>query len=80
MIMLLDFFNAVRPSSIRVTESAMKMDARRWRVTVFIDKNNIIQSIDQEVEVGIPGSTNEEIDKNHEILHEMMVGRRYENL
>lgn len=50
----LGYVHALRPSSIRVTEGIIKLDARVWRVTVYIDKDNIIETIEQEVEVGLP--------------------------
>ena len=50
----LAYVHALRPSSIRVTTGICKLDARIWRVTVYVDKNDIIQEIGQEVEVGLP--------------------------
>lgn len=54
----LNFVHSLRPSSIRVTDGWMTLDSRSWRVTVVVDDNNIIQSIEQEVEVGCEGFEN----------------------
>jgi hypothetical protein len=51
----LGYVHSLRPSSIRVTEGSVKLDARMWRVTVIVDKDEIIQEITQEVEVGLYG-------------------------
>jgi len=50
----LAFVHGLRPSGIRVTKGECTCDSRTWRVTVFIDENNIIEKIEQEVEVGLP--------------------------
>lgn len=50
----LAYVHALRPSSIRVTEGTTKLDARVWRVTVYINEDNTIRYISQEVEVGLP--------------------------
>jgi len=50
----LAYVHALRPSSIRVTTGGIYLDARVWRVTVYVDDNDIIQSITQEVEVALP--------------------------
>jgi len=49
----LAFVHTLRPSYIRVTTGEEKCDARTWRVTVHVDNADVIQSIHQEVEVGI---------------------------
>ncbi len=46
--------HSLRPSCIRVTDGRTKCDARTWRVTVYVDEENIIHYIEQEVEVGCP--------------------------
>lgn len=51
----LNLVHSLRPSSIRVTTGEVKCDARTWRVTVYVSKDNIIQKIRQEVEVGLLG-------------------------
>lgn len=51
----LAYFHAVRPSCIRITEGSMTSDAVHWRLTVIVDKENIITSIHQEVELGVCG-------------------------
>ncbi len=50
----LGYVHSLRPSSIRVTEGMITLDARIWRVTVYIDKENVIDYITQEVIVGLP--------------------------
>lgn len=53
----LHLVHALRPSSIRVTTGEIKCDSRTWRVTVYINEENIIQEIEQEVEVtGMSGA------------------------
>lgn len=52
----LAYVHALRPSFIRVTEDAITLDARLWRVTIYVDKNNTILDIEQEVEVALPGN------------------------
>ena len=49
----LAYVHSLRPSSIRVTDGCIKCDSRVWRVTVFVDENNIITNIEQEVKVGL---------------------------
>ena len=49
----LAFVHSLRPSSIRVTSTGIKLDARTWRVTVYVD-DDFIEKISQEVEVGLP--------------------------
>lgn len=51
----LGIVHAVRPSSIRVIQGgSYTLDSRSWRVTVFIDENDIIEKISQECVVGLP--------------------------
>jgi len=50
----LGYVHALRPSSIRVTKGTIKLDARVWRVTVYINEDNVINYISQEVVVGLP--------------------------
>lgn len=50
----LGYVHALRPSSIRVTKGGITLDARVWRVTVHINEDKTIKSIQQEVEVGLP--------------------------
>jgi len=50
----LGYVHALRPRGIRVTKGMMTLDCILWRVTVHVNKENIIQSITQEVEVGLP--------------------------
>lgn len=50
------YLTALRPSSIRLlTHNAGEyMDARTWRVSIYLDENEKIDSIWQEVEVALP--------------------------
>lgn len=48
------YVQALRPSCVRVTEGLCKADGWTNRVTVFIDEDNIITKIHQEVRVGLP--------------------------
>lgn len=50
----LGYVHALRPSTVRISHGAIKCDARTWRVTVYIDDNDRIEYIEQEVEVGLP--------------------------
>lgn len=50
----LGYVHALRPSSIRISHGETKCDGRTWRVTVFLDEAERIESIEQEVEVGLP--------------------------
>lgn len=51
----LAYVHSLRPSSIRVTTGLIKLDARSWRVTIYVEEDNItIRNIEQEVEVGLP--------------------------
>jgi len=54
----LNYVHSLRPSSIRVTTGVVKLDAQSWRVTVYVDDNDIIEKIEQEVEVGSVGYNN----------------------
>ena len=50
----LAYIHSLRPSYIRVTKGMTTLDARTWRVTVYINEDNTIRSIKQEVEVALP--------------------------
>ena len=52
----LGYVHSLRPSSIRVTPGECTLDANLWRVTVYVNKNDTIRNIEQEVEVGLPES------------------------
>lgn len=45
------FIRAVNPSYIRVTNGETKTDARPQRVTVYVDENDVIERIEQEVTI-----------------------------
>jgi hypothetical protein len=46
------YIHALRPSSVRICRQGCPMDAQTWRVTIWIDENDLIKSIHQEVETG----------------------------
>lgn len=48
------YVHGLRPSQIRVTTGMCKLNAHVWRVTVFIDEEDTIERITQEVEVALP--------------------------
>lgn len=50
----LAYVHAVRPTYIRVVRSSQTLDAREGRVTVNVDKDDIITNIEQEVQVALP--------------------------
>lgn len=52
----LAYVHSLRPSSLRVIRSTegTQLDARDWRVTVYLSADSTIKSIDQEVRVGLP--------------------------
>jgi hypothetical protein len=50
----LAYVHSLRPTAIRVTTGMMTCDGYSWRVTVIVDEENIIESIEQEVSVGLP--------------------------
>lgn len=53
----LNLVHSLRPSCIRVTNSGIKLDARTWRVTVYLeDDDRTIRRIEQEVQVGCVGA------------------------
>lgn len=55
----LAYVHGLRPSQIRVTQGECKANATLWRVTVFVDKEDIILGIEQEIEVTGIGSGND---------------------
>ena len=56
--MAANYLMALRPSYVRVTKGEITLDSCLWRVTVYIDNNNIIEYIEQEVEAGLIGIVN----------------------
>lgn len=51
------YLHALRPSMVRITEGTVKLDARRWRVTIFVKKikrSFFVTRIEQEVPVLLP--------------------------
>jgi hypothetical protein len=53
-----NFLPALRPSCVRVTRGEVTLDAVNWRVTVYLNDDNTISRIEQEVEVGLVGFRN----------------------
>lgn len=52
----INLIHSVRPSCIRVTTDRICLDARQWRVTVYLKKDDItIRKIEQEVQIGCYG-------------------------
>jgi|1185.fasta_scaffold509259_2 hypothetical protein len=68
----LGILHAFNPTSIRVTRGVLKMDGRIGRITVFVTDTGTIERVEQEVEIGIPGNTDEEIDRNHAAIHAIL--------
>lgn len=55
----LNYVRSLRPSIVRVVKDGCCCDAKTWRVTVWLKDDDVtIKSIEQEVEVGVHGSTN----------------------
>lgn len=50
----LAYCHAMNPTSIRVTSGLIKLDSRIGRITVYVDDENKIEGIEQEVEIGLP--------------------------
>jgi hypothetical protein len=49
--------HALRPSMVRITEGTIKLDARIWRVTIYIKlvgRRRFVRHIEQEVSIGLP--------------------------
>lgn len=59
------YVHGLRPSEVRVLKynQGLKCDARVWRVTVKLTKEDVIDDIQQEIEVGCPdGKDGYELD------------------
>lgn len=50
----LGYVHGLRPSAIRVTKDEETMDSVPYRVTVYVDENDRITGMRQEVEVWLP--------------------------
>lgn len=51
----LGYVHGLRPSRVRVVDGGIQLDAQEWRVTVWLKEDSkTIESIDQEVQVGLP--------------------------
>lgn len=68
---ILDFAHSLRPSEIRIVpHGQLQTDTfKMWRVTVKLTKDNLVQSIKQEVEVGLRTA-----DHGHGLLHKIPRG------
>ncbi len=65
------YVHALRPSSVRICDGAHHLDARRWRVTVDVNKHDdIVERITQEVEVALP----EGVEHGHALEHALKYG------
>ena len=59
----LGFIHALRPSSVRVVKTGAWLNSSNWRVTVWLNADDTIRVIEQEVAVGLP----EGIQNGHEM-------------
>ena len=59
----LAWVHALRPSMIRVVRGEETLDAVCWRVSVYLGAGGLIQSVRQEVEVGLP----EGVEDGHDL-------------
>jgi hypothetical protein len=50
----LGFVQGLRPSRLRVCTDGIQLDMQPWRVTVMVNGRGLIESIEQEVQVGLP--------------------------
>ena len=50
----LAFLSCYRPSVIRVTTGLVTSDSWLWRITVYVNESDYIQSVVQETAVGLP--------------------------
>jgi hypothetical protein len=73
--MIYNFLQCCRPSCVRIVKQneGMHADSRSWRITIYIDENNMIKSIEQEVECGTLGIRNGQdahnfMENNYEAL------------
>lgn len=54
----LNYVYALRPSGIRVVQNGTCLDSQDWRVTVWLEDDDItIKKIEQEVRIGLYGAT-----------------------
>jgi len=65
----LGYVHSLRPSGIRVTTDYITADAYSWRVTVIVDSDDIIKSISQEADVGLPDGVNHAHGLNMALKH-----------
>lgn len=66
---VMGYLHALRPSLIEVIphRSGHHLDSRRWRVRIFLDANNRIEEIKQEVEVGLYEGVENGFDLHYEL-------------
>jgi len=60
-----NFLRCLQPSCVRVAQGEITLDSRVWRVTVYVNANNTIRRIEQEVEVGLVGFRNGQDASNY---------------
>jgi hypothetical protein len=53
-----NYLLCLRPSAVRVTYGMVTLDSYSWRVTVYLNEDNTIRCIEQEVNVGLIGFRN----------------------
>jgi hypothetical protein len=53
-----NYLLCLRPSAVRVTHGTVTLDSYSWRVTVYLNEDNTIRLIEQEVNVGLTGFRN----------------------
>jgi hypothetical protein len=66
----LAYVHALRPDSIRVVRGEEKMNAHTWRVTVYVDADDKITGIRQEVEVWLPDGVENGFDLGSRVNHQ----------
>jgi len=49
--LVMAYVTALRPSTVRITRGEVTTDAWPWRVTIFVDENDVVTKIEQEVNV-----------------------------
>jgi hypothetical protein len=48
------YVSGLRPSAVRISHGEIKLDARLWRVTIYVNEADFVMGIEQEVEVLLP--------------------------
>jgi hypothetical protein len=50
--LVMAYVASLRPSCVRVSRGTVTLNARKWRVTIFVDAEDKVERIEQEVGVG----------------------------